>query len=70
LLARQAFETFIAIDGKLMRSLRLLLRHPVELSLAYVRGQRVAFTGPFRVFLRQRAVFRDAVADRYQRRRN
>jgi hypothetical protein len=50
-LARQAFETFIAIDGKLMRSFRMLLRHPGALSLAYVSGQRVAFTGPFRVFL-------------------
>ena len=50
-LARQAFETFIAVDGKLMRSFRLLLRRPGALSLAYVRGQRVAFTGPFRVFL-------------------
>ena len=49
--ARQAFESFVAIDGKLMRSFRMLLRHPGELSLAYVRGQRVAFTGPFRVFL-------------------
>ena len=51
-LARQAFETFIAVDGKLMRSFRLLLlRPPGALSLAYVRGQRVAFTGPFRAFL-------------------
>ena len=50
-LARQAFETFVAFDGKLMRSLRLLLLRPGELSLAYVRGQRVALTGPFRVFL-------------------
>jgi hypothetical protein len=50
-LARQAFETFVAVDGKLMRSFRMLLLRPGELSLAYVRGQRVAFTGPFRVFL-------------------
>ena len=50
-LARQAFETFVAVDGKLMRSFRMLLRRPGALSLAYVRGQRVAFTGPFRVFL-------------------
>jgi hypothetical protein len=50
-LARQAFEIFFAVDGKLMRSFRLLLRRPGALSLAYVRGQRVAFTGPFRVFL-------------------
>ncbi len=50
-LARQAFETFIAIDGKLVRSFRMLLRQPGDLSLAYLRGQRVAFTGPFRVFL-------------------
>jgi endogenous inhibitor of DNA gyrase (YacG/DUF329 family) len=49
--ARQTFETVVAIDGRLMRSLRMLLLRPGALSLAYVRGRRVAFTGPFRVFL-------------------
>lgn len=40
----------IGVDGKLVRTLRLLLTRPGELTRRYAAGQRKAFTDPLRMY--------------------
>ena len=50
-LFNQLFHAFSSIDSRLIRSFSNLLRHPGLLTAAYVRGQRMPYTGPFQLFL-------------------
>ena len=50
-LLSQLLNSFTAVDGKLMRSFQCLLQRPGMLSVAYLRGQRLLYTPPFRIFL-------------------
>jgi hypothetical protein len=38
-------------DGRMLRSMRLLLTHPGFLSHEYISGRRVAYTSPIRIYL-------------------
>lgn len=55
--ATKAFEGFTSIDGRLLRSFRLLLTRPGALTVAYVRGERRAYLGPLPLFLIVNALF-------------
>ncbi len=56
-LFEQLLRTLSTIDGRLMRSLRSLLSRPGALTVAYVQGQRIPYSGPVAVVPRsQRAV--------------
>ena len=50
-LLNQIFNALSAVDGRLLRSFRMLLWRPGALSLAYMDGRRMPFTPPFRLFL-------------------
>jgi len=50
-IAAQLLKTLAGLDGRLVRSMRLLLRHPGRLTLAYAEGRRKPFIGPFQLFL-------------------
>jgi hypothetical protein len=56
-LTQQLFHALTSIDGRLIRSIRFLVRYPGALSAAYVRGQRIPYTGPFQLFLIANVVF-------------
>lgn len=45
------------LDGRLLRSLRLLLASPGALTLAYVQGRRKPLVGPFQLFFLANFVF-------------
>ena len=47
----QLVKALSGIDGRLLRSLRTLVRHPGTLTTAYVAGRRKPFIGPFQLFL-------------------
>jgi hypothetical protein len=46
-----------SIDGRLIRSIGSLIRFPGALTVAYVSGQRIPYTGPFQLFLIANVVF-------------
>lgn len=48
---RNFAESLIRVDGKLLRTLRLLILHPGELTLEHHRGRRVRYEKPFRIFV-------------------
>jgi hypothetical protein len=56
LLARLLHVT-TSIDGRLLRTLRQLLRHPGSLTEAFVAGRRKPFIGPFQLFLLANVLF-------------
>jgi len=56
-IATQIFKTFTNIDGRLLRSFRLLLLRPGALTLAHVQGDRRAYLGPLQLFLIANALF-------------
>jgi hypothetical protein len=56
-LAHQFFTTFTRVDGKLLRSLALLIARPGELTAAYVEGRRKPYLGPLPLFLVCNAIF-------------
>ena len=56
-LLEQLLHAFSSIDSRLIRSLRLLLARPGELSLAYVGGQRLAYLLPLQIFLIANVLF-------------
>ena len=56
-IAAQLMKTVAGVDGRLVRSLRALLRHPGSLTLAYGEGRRKPFVGPFQLFLIANVVF-------------
>lgn len=50
-LAGDAWSELIGWDGKLARTLRLLLRRPGELTLAALEGRRARYVSPVRLYL-------------------
>jgi len=64
-LLKQAFQQLTEIDGKLLRSLRLLLFSPGRLSREYMDGRRVRYASPLNLFLLANVVyfFAPAVSD-------
>ena len=53
----QFLRTFSNVDGRLLRSFRLLLTRPGELSVAHVAGRRRATLGPLQLFFIANALF-------------
>jgi len=49
-LLAQLVKVVGGIDGRLLRSLRLLLAAPGALTMAYVEGRRKPYVGPFQIF--------------------
>ncbi len=56
-MARQLLSTFSNIDGRLIRSFRLIFLEPGALSAAHVAGNRRHFVGPLPLFLICNAIF-------------
>ena len=56
-LADEVWGTFVAVDGRVVRSFWTLLRHPGALTAAYVRGERRRYLTPLGVFLSVNALF-------------
>ncbi|SAL04275.1 hypothetical protein AWB78_06883 [Caballeronia calidae] len=46
-----------SIDGRLLRTISVLLRHPGELTVAHLNGKRMPFVPPFQLFLISNAIF-------------
>ena len=55
--AAQAVKGLGGVDGRLLRSLATLLRHPGALTRAYHDGRRKPFVGPFQLFLLCNLIF-------------
>ncbi len=49
--AKTLLEDFTHLDSKLLRTVRLLLLQPGELSVAYIEGRRTRYIKPFQLFL-------------------
>jgi hypothetical protein len=47
----EAFEEFAHVDGKILRTLRLLVTRPGLLTKEFLEGRRVRYISPFRVYL-------------------
>jgi hypothetical protein len=56
-LFKQFFHALSSIDSRLIRSFRDLVRRPGLLTVAYVRGQRMPYTGPIQLFLIANVLF-------------
>jgi hypothetical protein len=56
-LLRQVAEIFTNIDGRVLRSFRMLLRYPGMLTVAYAQGQRKPYIGPFQIFILANVLF-------------
>lgn len=56
-LVAHVFEAFTNIDSKLLRSFRTLVRHPGQLTVAYLQGRRKPFLAPVPLFLIANVVF-------------
>ena len=56
-LLREAWEAFVAVDRKLLDTLRFLVFRPGYLSGEYVRGRRTAYLSPFKMYLAVSALF-------------
>jgi len=56
-LAGDAFSEFSGWDGKFVRSLKLLVLHPGELTRKFLIGQRISFISPLRLYLTCSFVF-------------
>lgn len=48
---------YVALEGKLLQTLKLLLLKPGQLSLEYMRGRRVRYIEPLRVYLTFSLIF-------------
>lgn len=55
--AQTLLEDFTHLDSKLLRTVRLLLTRPSELSAAYITGRRSRYIKPLQVFLLVNLVF-------------
>lgn len=53
----QLVQAISNIDGRLIRSFRCLLSRPGALTVAYVRGMRMPYLGPFQLFLLANVLF-------------
>jgi hypothetical protein len=49
--ARDMLAELLDFDGRMLRSMRLLLTRPGFLSHEYISGRRVAYTSPIRIYL-------------------
>jgi hypothetical protein len=56
-LLAQLAKAVSGIDGRLVRSFRLLVNQPGALTGAYVEGRRKPFIGPFQIFIIANVVF-------------
>lgn len=56
-LLEQAVHAFTDIDGRLIRSVLSLINRPGALTVAYLRGQRLPWIGPFALFLLANVLF-------------
>jgi hypothetical protein len=56
-LANQVFHALTSVDGRLLRTFARLLRHPGDLTVAYLQGQRKAYIGPVPLYLMANVVF-------------
>lgn len=50
-LAGDAWNELVGWDGKLLRTLRMLVRHPGELTCAAIEGRRARYISPVRLYL-------------------
>lgn len=50
-LLAEAWDAVFSVDGRLLRSLRTLIARPGALTVAHMRGERVRWVGPLRLFL-------------------
>ncbi len=50
-LARESVESFFNVDGRAVRTFQALIRRPGTLTVAYVRGVRRVYLGPFNCFV-------------------
>lgn len=50
-LVGEAWGEFVSVDGKVLHSLRLLVLRPGQLTLEYLRGHRVRYLAPLRLYL-------------------
>ncbi len=49
--AREMLAELLDFDGRMLRSMKLLLTRPGFLSYEYIDGRRVAFTSPIRIYV-------------------
>jgi len=56
-LLEQAVHAFTDVDGRLIRSVLALMNRPGTLTVAYLRGQRLPYIGPFALFLLANVLF-------------
>ena len=49
--AREMLAELLDFDGRMLRSMKLLLTRPGFLSYEYINGRRVAYTSPIRIYL-------------------
>ena len=56
-LVDQVFESLTNIDGRLLRSLRCLVRRPGALTVAYLDGCRTPYIGPVALFVAANVLF-------------
>jgi hypothetical protein len=56
-IAAQLMKAVGGVDGRLLRTLRGLLRHPGSLTVAYVEGRRKPLVGPLQLFLLANVAF-------------
>jgi hypothetical protein len=49
--AREMLAELLDFDGRMLRSMRLLLTRPGFLSYEYINGRRVAYTSPIRIYV-------------------
>ena len=54
---REAFEEVTSLDGRLVRSVGLLLVHPGRLDLEWRRGRRKSYVSPTRLYVVSAALF-------------
>lgn len=56
-LVAEAFAAFTSVDGRLLRSLHLLVTRPGALTVAYMTGRRKPFVSPVSLFLITNVLF-------------
>jgi len=56
-LATQIFHAFTSVDGRLLRTFVRLMRHPGDLTVAYLDGQRKPYIGPVSLYLMANVLF-------------
>jgi hypothetical protein len=56
-LVHQLVHAFSSIDGRVLRSFRCLITQPGTLTVAWMRGKRIPYVGPFQLFLIANVLF-------------